>query len=96
MFQIKNVTTILSYRFFDDKPIGWIMSCVLCEPFPMEHPLLAAWRKLGYGDKTRTQKQVCVIFNIKYPDRRISQSTLIGRLIILWRNFMDTVGKGTS
>ncbi|KAJ8944825.1 hypothetical protein NQ318_013162 [Aromia moschata] len=27
------------------------------------------------GDKTRTQKQVCEIFNTKYPDRRISQST---------------------
>ncbi|KAJ8962669.1 hypothetical protein NQ318_001063 [Aromia moschata] len=24
------------------------------------------------GDKTRTQKQVCEIFNTKYPDRRIS------------------------
>ncbi|KAJ8951898.1 hypothetical protein NQ318_019876 [Aromia moschata] len=30
----------------------------------------------GCGDKTRTQKQVCEIFNIKYPDRRISQSTV--------------------
>ncbi|KAJ8937891.1 hypothetical protein NQ318_021714 [Aromia moschata] len=30
---------------------------------------------LGCGDKTRTQKQVCEIFNTKYPDRRISQST---------------------
>ncbi|KAJ8946458.1 hypothetical protein NQ318_014446, partial [Aromia moschata] len=27
------------------------------------------------GDKRRTQKQVCEIFNTKYPDRRISQST---------------------
>ncbi|KAJ8942742.1 hypothetical protein NQ318_007909 [Aromia moschata] len=31
---------------------------------------------LGYGDKTRTQKQVCEIFNTKYSDRRISQSTV--------------------
>ncbi|KAJ8954544.1 hypothetical protein NQ318_000778 [Aromia moschata] len=31
---------------------------------------------LGCGDKTRTQKQVCEIFNTKYPDRRISQSTV--------------------
>ncbi|KAJ8938058.1 hypothetical protein NQ318_014539 [Aromia moschata] len=30
----------------------------------------------GCGDKTRTQKQVCEIFNTKYPDRRISQSTV--------------------
>ncbi|KAJ8954522.1 hypothetical protein NQ318_000754 [Aromia moschata] len=33
----------------------------------------------GCGDKTRTQKQVCEIFNTKYPDRRISQST-VGRI----------------
>ncbi|KAJ8936764.1 hypothetical protein NQ318_005679, partial [Aromia moschata] len=26
---------------------------------------------LGVGDKTRTQKQVCEIFNTKYPDRRL-------------------------
>ncbi|KAJ8959188.1 hypothetical protein NQ318_022450 [Aromia moschata] len=30
---------------------------------------------LGCGDKSRTQKQVCEIFNTKYPDRRIYQST---------------------
>ncbi|KAJ8961820.1 hypothetical protein NQ318_021435 [Aromia moschata] len=30
---------------------------------------------LGCGD-TRTQKQVCEIFNAKYPERRISQSTV--------------------
>ncbi|KAJ8936399.1 hypothetical protein NQ318_008511 [Aromia moschata] len=30
---------------------------------------------LGCGDKTRTQEQVCEIFNSKCPDRRISQST---------------------
>ncbi|KAJ8960127.1 hypothetical protein NQ318_003846 [Aromia moschata] len=29
----------------------------------------------GCGDKTRTQKKVCEIFNTKYPNRRISQST---------------------
>ncbi|KAJ8960535.1 hypothetical protein NQ318_013823 [Aromia moschata] len=29
---------------------------------------------LGCGDKTRTRKQVCEIFNTKYSDRRISQS----------------------
>ncbi|KAJ8963238.1 hypothetical protein NQ318_018704 [Aromia moschata] len=29
------------------------------------------------GDKTRTQKQVCEIFNTKYPDLRISQSTRV-------------------
>ncbi|KAJ8940927.1 hypothetical protein NQ318_013188 [Aromia moschata] len=28
------------------------------------------------GDKTRTQKQVCEIFNTKYPDRRIYQPTV--------------------
>ncbi|KAJ8935781.1 hypothetical protein NQ318_018408, partial [Aromia moschata] len=31
----------------------------------------------GCGDKTRTQKQVCEILNTKYPDRRISQSTIL-------------------
>ncbi|KAJ8956063.1 hypothetical protein NQ318_016514 [Aromia moschata] len=31
---------------------------------------------LGCGDKTRTQKQICEIFNTKYPDRRISQYTV--------------------
>ncbi|KAJ8950460.1 hypothetical protein NQ318_010338 [Aromia moschata] len=31
---------------------------------------------VGCGDKTRTQKQVCEIFNIKYPDCHISQSTV--------------------
>ncbi|KAJ8933195.1 hypothetical protein NQ318_012078 [Aromia moschata] len=30
---------------------------------------------LGCGDKTRTQKKVCEIFNTKYPNRHISQST---------------------
>ncbi|KAJ8938063.1 hypothetical protein NQ318_014544 [Aromia moschata] len=34
-----------------------------------------AWVCRGCGDKTRTQKQVCEIFNTKYPDR-ISQSTV--------------------
>ncbi|KAJ8952548.1 hypothetical protein NQ318_006912 [Aromia moschata] len=33
-------------------------------------------KSLGCGDKTRTQKQVCEIFNTTYPDRRISQSTV--------------------
>ncbi|KAJ8963476.1 hypothetical protein NQ318_018959 [Aromia moschata] len=33
---------------------------------------------LRRGDKTRMQKQVCEIFNTKYPDRRISQSTVSG------------------
>ncbi|KAJ8937411.1 hypothetical protein NQ318_012528 [Aromia moschata] len=31
---------------------------------------------LGCGDKTRTQKQICEIFNTKYPDCRIFQSTV--------------------
>ncbi|KAJ8954308.1 hypothetical protein NQ318_005894 [Aromia moschata] len=31
---------------------------------------------LGCGDKTRTQKQVCEIFNTRYSDRRISHSTV--------------------
>ncbi|KAJ8948901.1 hypothetical protein NQ318_020486 [Aromia moschata] len=34
------------------------------------------FKSSGCGDKTRTQKQVCEIFNTKYPDRRISQSTV--------------------
>lgn len=31
---------------------------------------------IGCGDKTRTQKEVCNLFNAKYPDRPISQSTV--------------------
>ncbi|KAJ8954135.1 hypothetical protein NQ318_005729 [Aromia moschata] len=41
---------------------------------------------LGCGDKTRTQKQVCDIFNTKYPDRRISQST-VSRIENKFREF---------
>ncbi|KAJ8948249.1 hypothetical protein NQ318_013237 [Aromia moschata] len=41
---------------------------------------------LGCGDKTRTQKQVCEIFNTKYPDRRISQST-VSRIENKFREF---------
>ncbi|KAJ8949639.1 hypothetical protein NQ318_010055, partial [Aromia moschata] len=38
------------------------------------------------GDKTRTQKQVCEVFNTKYPDRRISQST-VSRIENKFREF---------
>ncbi|KAJ8955691.1 hypothetical protein NQ318_008562, partial [Aromia moschata] len=38
------------------------------------------------GDKTRTQKQVCEIFNTKYPDRRVSQST-VSRIENKFREF---------
>lgn len=31
---------------------------------------------IGYGDRARTQEEVCVLFNTKYPDRSISQSTV--------------------
>lgn len=31
---------------------------------------------IGVGDKTRTHSEVCRIFNDKYPDRHISQSTV--------------------
>ncbi|KAJ8941598.1 hypothetical protein NQ318_012944 [Aromia moschata] len=41
---------------------------------------------LGCGDKTRTQKQVCEIFNTKYPDRHISQST-VSRIKNKFREF---------
>ncbi|KAJ8934823.1 hypothetical protein NQ318_012836 [Aromia moschata] len=41
---------------------------------------------LGCGDKTRTQKQVWEIFNTKYPDRRISQST-VSRIENKFREF---------
>ncbi|KAJ8952963.1 hypothetical protein NQ318_006580 [Aromia moschata] len=41
---------------------------------------------LGCGDKTRTQKQVCEIFNTKYLDRRISQST-VSRIENKFREF---------
>ncbi|KAJ8963249.1 hypothetical protein NQ318_018715 [Aromia moschata] len=40
----------------------------------------------GCGDKTRTQKQVCEIFNTKYPDRCISQST-VSRIENKFREF---------
>ncbi|KAJ8954767.1 hypothetical protein NQ318_014874 [Aromia moschata] len=43
----------------------------LTDPFQATH-----WLPYGCGDETRTQKQVCEIFNTKYPDRRISQSTV--------------------
>ncbi|KAJ8959415.1 hypothetical protein NQ318_022105, partial [Aromia moschata] len=38
------------------------------------------------GDKTRTQKQVCEIFNTKYHDHRISQST-VSRIENKFREF---------
>ncbi|KAJ8939863.1 hypothetical protein NQ318_017141 [Aromia moschata] len=41
---------------------------------------------LGCGDKTRTHKQVCEIFNTKCPDRRISQST-VSRIENKFREF---------
>ncbi|XP_030754949.1 uncharacterized protein LOC115881550 [Sitophilus oryzae] len=31
---------------------------------------------IGYGDRVRTQKEVCVLFNNKYPEMTIFQSTL--------------------
>ncbi|KAJ8954440.1 hypothetical protein NQ318_011116 [Aromia moschata] len=40
----------------------------------------------GCGDETRTQKQVCEIFNTKYPDRHISQST-VSRIENKFREF---------
>ncbi|KAJ8960070.1 hypothetical protein NQ318_009512 [Aromia moschata] len=53
-----------------------------------ENPITPA-RQLArdrYGDKTRTQKQVCEIFNTKYPDRLISQST-VSRIENKFREF---------
>ncbi|KAJ8955259.1 hypothetical protein NQ318_000286 [Aromia moschata] len=41
---------------------------------------------LRCGDKTRTPKQVCEIFNTKYPDRRISQFT-VSRIENKFREF---------
>ncbi|KAJ8944230.1 hypothetical protein NQ318_001650 [Aromia moschata] len=41
---------------------------------------------LRCGDKTRTQKQVCEIFNTKYPDRRTYQST-VSRIENTFREF---------
>ncbi|KAJ8940086.1 hypothetical protein NQ318_022564 [Aromia moschata] len=52
--------------------------CVLME----QHTV----RSIRCGDKTRTQKQVCEIFNSKCPDRRISQST-VGRIENKFREF---------
>ncbi|KAJ8941328.1 hypothetical protein NQ318_004772 [Aromia moschata] len=40
----------------------------------------------GCDDKTRTQEQVCEIFNTKHPDRRISQST-VSRIENIFREF---------
>ncbi|KAJ8936679.1 hypothetical protein NQ318_023146 [Aromia moschata] len=40
----------------------------------------------GCDDKTRTQKQVCEIFSTKYPDHRISQST-VSRIENKFREF---------
>ncbi|KAJ8948684.1 hypothetical protein NQ318_004472 [Aromia moschata] len=40
----------------------------------------------GCGDKLRTQKQICEIFNTKYLDRRISQST-VSRIENKFREF---------
>ncbi|KAJ8945062.1 hypothetical protein NQ318_005242 [Aromia moschata] len=40
----------------------------------------------GCGATTRTQKQVCEIFNTEYPDRRISQST-VSRIENKFREF---------
>ncbi|KAL1493663.1 hypothetical protein ABEB36_009361 [Hypothenemus hampei] len=31
---------------------------------------------IGYGDRTRTQEEVCELFNNKYPDRPITRSTI--------------------
>ena len=31
---------------------------------------------IGYGDRMRTQIEVCQLFNHKYPDQQISQSTV--------------------
>lgn len=30
----------------------------------------------GYGDKTRSYREVCELFNARYPDRRIKKSTV--------------------
>ncbi|KAJ8952554.1 hypothetical protein NQ318_006919 [Aromia moschata] len=44
--------------------------------------------RTGCGDKTRKQKQVCEIFNTKYPDRRISQFT-VSRIENKFREFQN-------
>ncbi|CAG9834474.1 unnamed protein product [Diabrotica balteata] len=31
---------------------------------------------IGCGNKTRTQKEVCEMFNDKYPGKQVSQSTV--------------------
>lgn len=41
---------------------------------------------IGYGDRTRTQLEVCALFNTKYPDRQITQSTVSK----IERKFRDT------
>lgn len=41
---------------------------------------------IGYGDNTRTQAEVCNIFNNKYPDRPITRST-VSKVEAKFRNF---------
>ncbi|KAJ8932245.1 hypothetical protein NQ318_023152 [Aromia moschata] len=45
--------TVFSPRrwILDDEPIGWVMSCVLREPFQMDHLRLASWRQLDAVDQ---------------------------------------------
>ncbi|KAJ8940613.1 hypothetical protein NQ318_004537 [Aromia moschata] len=51
-----------------------------------ENERILNWYTYGCGDKTRTQKQVCEICNTKYPDRRISQSS-VSRIENKFREF---------
>lgn len=41
---------------------------------------------IGCGDKTRSQMEVCTMFNAKYPDRSITQSTVSRTERKFWEN----------
>ncbi|KAJ8944444.1 hypothetical protein NQ318_002141 [Aromia moschata] len=63
-----------------------VANSISYEVLKSDVPRVAFSTKTGCGDKTRTQKQVCEIFNTKYPDRRISQST-VSRIENKFREF---------
>ncbi|KAJ8959229.1 hypothetical protein NQ318_022492 [Aromia moschata] len=64
---------------------GIILYLPLQPPWSDSYPFkIFKWNE-GCGDKTR-KKRVCEIFNIKYPDRRISQST-VSRIENKFREF---------
>ncbi|KAJ8950455.1 hypothetical protein NQ318_010333 [Aromia moschata] len=72
LLQIRTVSDF----FMPEYETGISARILLCH-FTAKYAKLKTFMIIQCGDKTRTQKQVCEIFNTKYPDRRISQSTWI-------------------